>query len=187
MNHNLNMSISQTPTLNLNNSHLRFSAHAFHKINANFIIKSTMAYELHLGSTIDVIILWLNAPIYELCPCAIQLFNLQISVTMMCLLQARNMDYCYNELFRSESCKSDVSLSWLTKRSSSLLLNAEPTCRLGVIRGSIWSPFTYKKWKMNKLYSFERLWSMKEDAGVTCRVGEISRLHVPFHVNKITA
>ena len=40
--------------------------------------------------------------------------------------------------------------------------------------------------KMNKLYSFERLWSMKEDAGVTCTVGEISRLHVPFHVNKIT-
>ena len=39
---------------------------------------------------------------------------------------------------------------------------------------------------MNKLYSFERLWSMKEDAGVTCTVGEISRLHVPFHVNKIT-
>ena len=104
----------------------------------------------------------------------------------MCLLQARNMDYCYNELFRSESCKSDVSLSWLTKRSSSLLLNAEPTCRLGVIRGSIWSPFTYKKWKMNKLYSFERLWSMKEDAGVTCRVGEISRLHIPLHVNNIT-
>ena len=59
-----------------NNSHLRFSAHAFHKINANFIIKSTMAYKLQLGSTIDIIIRWLNAPIYELCPCAIQLFNL---------------------------------------------------------------------------------------------------------------
>ena len=41
---------------------------------------------------------------------------------------------------------------------------------------------------MKKLYSFERLWSVKEDAGVTCRVGEISRLHVhvPFHINKIT-
>ena len=59
-----------------NNSHLHFSAHAFHKINANFIIKSTMAYKLQLGSTIDIIILWLNGPIYDLCPCAIQLFNL---------------------------------------------------------------------------------------------------------------
>ena len=39
---------------------------------------------------------------------------------------------------------------------------------------------------MNKLYSFERLWSMKEDTGVTCRVGKISRLHVPLHVNNIT-
>ena len=35
-----------------------------------------MAYKLQLGSTIDIIILWLNAPIYESCPCAIQLFNL---------------------------------------------------------------------------------------------------------------
>ena len=35
-----------------------------------------MAYKLQLGSTNDVIILRLNAPIYELCPCAIQLFNL---------------------------------------------------------------------------------------------------------------
>ena len=76
LNHNVNMSMSQTPTLNLNNSHVLFLGHAFHKINANFIIKGTMAYELQLGSTIDVIILWLNAPIYELCPCAIQLFNL---------------------------------------------------------------------------------------------------------------
>ena len=39
---------------------------------------------------------------------------------------------------------------------------------------------------MNKLCSFERLWSVKEDAGVACRVGEISRLHVALHVNKIT-
>ena len=55
----INMSMSQTPTLNLNNySHLLFLAHTFHKLSAIFyLIKSTMAYELQLGSTINVIIL----------------------------------------------------------------------------------------------------------------------------------
>lgn len=50
----------------------------------------------------------------------------------------------------SESCKSDASLNWFTKLSSSLLFNVEPTCMLGLIRGSIWSPLTCKETKRNK-------------------------------------
>ena len=47
----------------------------------------------------------------------------------------------------SESCKSDASLNWVTKLSSSLLFNVEPTCMLGLIRGSKWSPLTCKQTK----------------------------------------
>ena len=34
--------------------------------------------------------------------------------------------------------------------------------------------------KMNELYSFERLWSMKEDAGVICRVERYQDYMYPY-------